>query len=147
MRWQMADRIHAFEPWQQIAGCKAVSLEEASLLNRMGRPDCLPDGLLVEAAVQFGRWLVIASSDFQQHALLQEVEGLRIELHPHMGDVLQYAVEVKARNDGSITCALQIRFAERVAAEGRLMLQIAPLAGYAEETEIRRLWQGIHGTT
>ena len=52
MRWQLTDHIDQFEPWSRITGRKAVSLEEAYLLERFG-----VHGYAPEAIVVYGRSL------------------------------------------------------------------------------------------
>ena len=148
MRWRFADRIIAFEPWARVAGRKAVSLEEYQLLDPLGREGVCPESLLLECCVEHVRWLVAASSGFQEACVLEEVEEFKFAGEAGMGAVLEVAAELSGtRRDGPIEAACRITCSGRELAAGRLRVGLVPLAEGFDPELTESLWRELHGAT
>ena len=141
MRWRFADRIDAFEPWTRISGRKSVSLEEYSLLTRLGREGVLPESLVVESCVQLARWLVAKSSSFEQTCLLAGIDSFAFEREVGMGDSLRMTVTVRDRSEDSFSAHCEVSDV----AQGELLLTLIPLAETCDPENTATLWHEIYG--
>ena len=145
MRWQMVDHIDYFEPWHCIEGRKNVSLEEGYLLERFGRSGILSEGILVESMVQLGRWLVLASSNFLQSALLDEIASLRIESIPSMGDALSLSARAEAVEGDLLPCCMTVQRQACLVAEGRMVLRLMESNNLVRANTTPLLWRELYG--
>jgi len=144
MRWRFVDRVTAFDPWGRIAGRKAASLEEYSLLERHGRPGEVAGTLVLESAVQLAGWLVMASSGFRQAALLEEVRDLRLEGRVGAGDAVEMTARVEGREDGRLDVSWEgFRGGEKIAG-GRMALALVPLEGLCDPGRMEPLWKELY---
>ena len=143
MRWRLLDRITAFSPWTAIHGRKATSLEEYSLLAPLGREGRLPESLLLESAVQLGRWLALKSSGFQSTCLLESAERFSFLSPLGMGDAVGWEIAVLAKQNETLTvrCAGQCR-GEPIA-HGTLGLRLVPLADLEAAEPVAMLWEEL----
>lgn len=144
MRWNMLDHVDAFTPWQNLLGRKCVSLEEGYLLGRFGRTGIFPESLLVESLVQHCRWFVIASSNFSQTALLDEIAELHIKAETRMGDVLKIEVLAETHTEENIMCVLQAWVGEELHVQGCLRMQLAPLSHFSHIETTRLMWEEFY---
>ena len=159
MRWRLADRVESFEPWREIRGRKAVSLEEYELLAPLGREGACPESLVLESCVEFARWLVAASSNFEKTCVLEAVGDFRFLEEAGMGDSLAVAVAaagergkvsgplaVKAPDTFSLF-ALQCRVERqgRPVAAGGIVVGLLPLAEGYDREAVECLWRELHG--
>lgn len=145
MRWRFVDRVTAFEPWQHIAGRKAVSLEEYHLLQPLGREGVLPESLTIECCAELARWLVAASSSFTQATVLSEVEQFAFNRPAGMGCVLRVEVLVAARAEERLTVDCRITGDDAAVASGRIALAIVDLAELLDAGELAGLWRELYG--
>lgn len=147
MKWRLADAVDEFEPWRRIAGRKAVSLEEYDLGKPLGREGSLPETLVLESAVAFGRWLVVASSGFAESAVLESVDGWRVLGTAGRGARLRVELVAESGTDRPGSLALSARVADEEGtpvASGRLCLQLVPLASLADPESVRLLWSELY---
>lgn len=147
MRWIMADYIDEFEPWSRIAGRKAVSFEEAYLLERFGMPGFMPDTILIETMAHVCRWCAMASSEFEKSAILTGIDSMRVDERPGMGDVLNLSAQIVTRNADEMICDSIARVKDRQVAAGRMSFGLVPLAELMSPEEARALWRNIPGGT
>lgn len=148
MKWRMADAVERFEPWRLIVGRKAVSLEEYDLGKPLGRAAALPETLVLECAVEFGRWLVMASSDFVECALLEAVADWRVRGPAGRGCRLWIKLRgetaVTGAESGTLALAAEIADDDgKAIADGRLTIRRVPLAGLADTGRMRLLWKEL----
>jgi hypothetical protein len=141
MKWRLVDQVVAFAPWEHIAAVKALSFEEATLLERWGREGDVPPSLLLESCVEAARWLVAASSDFAYTAALAQCERFEFgSLRPIVP--LTVSVSVTSRSPQRLQvraeCLAQGRSAP--AAQGRLALDLLPLADSFDREWLMGLW-------
>ena len=140
MRWRFVDKIENFQPWQAATGRKAISFEEASLCERLGREGVLPESLVLESCVQLVRWLVAASSEFASTCLLTEVERFVLHREVGMGDSLALAVTVLACEPDRLRVECRAECRGQVVAEGVLSVELLPLSACASPEDARSLW-------
>lgn len=144
MRWRFVDRITEYDPWSRIAGRKAASLEEYSLLERAGWPGEVPGTLLLEGAVQLAAWLVMASSGFQQAALLEEVTDLRLAGRAGAGDAVETSARVEGRGASRIAVAWEGRRGGERICEGRMALALVPLEDLCDPGRMELMWRELY---
>ena len=141
MRWRFVDRIDEFEPWARISGRKSVSLEEHSLLARLGREGVLPESLMVESCVQLARWLVAKSSGFEQTCLLAGIDNFTVEREVGMGESLLMTLVVRDRSEDNFRVDCEVGDA----AQGELLLTLIPLAETCDPENTATMWHEIYG--
>ncbi len=146
MRWRFVDRVTAFEPWQQIAGRKAVSLEEYHLLQPLGREGVFPESLMIECCTELVRWLVAASSSFTQATVLAAIEEFAFDCPARMGCLLDLKARVTARDEGGITAECLVGSDGMMAASGRLGLTVFRLDEGLDPGELEGLWRELYGS-
>ena len=144
MKWRLVDRVTHVEAWREIAGRKAVSLEEYCLAEPLGRLGVLPETLVLECCVQLAAWLVAASSSFQRTARLASVEGFRLHGEVGMGAVLELSAVVRERAADSLLIACQAAVAGQPVADGAIGCSLVPLGPQAAASS-RALWRELHG--
>lgn len=162
MRWQFVDRITRFERWAAIEGRKAVSLEEYSLLEPLGRKGMLPETLVLESCVHLARWLVVASSDFQDSCLLTGADDFAFEREAGAGSSLVMSLtcdpgrlpQLRTQEDGGRTREpdpgeFEVRCVvtdgrDRLA-HGDLRLCRIPLGEIAVPDEEAAMWRELYG--
>ena len=143
MRWRFVDKIESLQPWQAAAGRKAISFEEFSLYEPLGRKGVLPASLVLESCVHLVRWLVAASSEFASTCLLSEVERFALRREVGMGDSLAIAATVLAREPERLRVECRADCAGSAVAEGVLSVDVLPLAACASPRETRSLWREL----
>ena len=143
MKWRFVDLIEQFEPWRAIRCVKTVSFEEYSLLERWGRGGEFPESLMLEAAVEAGRWLAIASSDFALAASLAEAQELRCVRPAARGEVLRTTMTVTERSDVEFGVKFSQETGGTVLMTGQLLMRLSPLKEAFDATSLRGLWQEI----
>jgi hypothetical protein len=164
MRWQFVDRITRFDRWAAIEGVKAVSLEEYSLLEPLGRKGALPEVLVLESCVQLARWLVAASSEFRESCLLCGVHDFAIQREAGAGCMLALSVtSVSGRRPPSLAAGadaeppgpdndrVEVQCVvdggrERLA-HGRLLLRRIRMNEVADADAQAALWRELYGKT
>jgi hypothetical protein len=144
MRWRFVDRITAFESWRMIGGRKTVTLEEYDLSTRLGREAALPETLLMESAVQLGRWLVMASSDFQSTVCLREMERFECMRECGMGDAIDITLRVEEREEARLTVSCAARVARVEVGAGRFSLDLQPIEDLFDPVAVGCLWRELH---
>ena len=147
MRWRFIDRVTRFEPWTAIAGVKAVSLEEYSLLEPLGRKGRFPETLVIEAGVQLARWLVTASSGFEQSCVIETLDGFGFSGEAGAGSALSVALTVARRHGTGLEFTAGVSDAGRPMGGGLLGVSLLPLRAVAVPEDARILWQELHAKT
>jgi 3-hydroxymyristoyl/3-hydroxydecanoyl-(acyl carrier protein) dehydratase len=148
MRWRFVDRVTAFEPWQHIAGRKAVSLEEYKLLEPLGREGVLPESLVMECCVELGRWLIAASTEFKQTCVLGGIDRFEFQAEAGMGAVL----EVETRLEGGagavpLRADCRVTAGGREVAGGKITLGLVPLAEGFDPDFTASMWSELRGAS
>ena len=147
MRWRFIDRVTRFEPWAAIAGVKAVSLEEYSLLEPLGRTGRFPETIVIEAGVQLARWLVAASSAFEQSCVLEAVEAFEFKGEAGAGSSLNVSLAVTQRNGDGLRVDVSVLDGGRPVGGGTLGVCFLPMREMAAPEDMRTLWQELYAKT
>ena len=144
MRWRFLDAVTQFEPWHSAAGRKAISLEEYSLLDPLGREGEYPESLVLESAVELVRWLVMKSSSFERTCAVEEVQGFAILYHAGPGDVLEFEAKDARRESDRLTMACEVRRHRAPAARGEITVALFPLAGALDPEIAAAAWKELY---
>lgn len=98
MRFHLIDRLDAWEPGRRVRATKLTSLTEE---HWEAGPDGLrmPAALVIEAFLQAGSWLVMASTERRRRAALLSVGELRLLGPVRPGDVLELEGVVETMGD------------------------------------------------
>jgi hypothetical protein len=147
MRWQFVDHIETFDPWVSIRGRKCISLEEYHLLARFDRTGVLPESLVLESFVHLGRWLVAASSEFSESALLDEVLDFSFTEELGMGSTLAMEMTVQARQADSLLLICRGWDSQHPVSQGILRLSLHALGELSERQSVLMLWRELNGKT
>ena len=145
MRWRLIDRIDSFEAWAAIAGTKAVSFEEISLLKPFGRKGDFPETLVLEGCVELMRWLVGASSGFTQSCILDRVEDFRCSRANGAGQVLSVSARVERRTEEEIDARCSVRREGDEIAAGRIGASLVPLEDRYDRATVSTIWAELNG--
>lgn len=144
MRWRLIDNISALTPWVSICGRKAVTFEEYSLQKPFGRKGEFPESLIVGSCVELARWLVMASSDWQQGCQLVAVNNFRFTGIAGRGDTFALTLTVTARTDSQLTVACRATVDGHALADGQLVMQLTQLAEYDSAERRQLLWRELY---
>lgn len=147
MRWQLADRVDSFDPWVAIAGRKAVSFEEYSLLRPFGRQGTFPESLVLEACVALGRWLVTASSQFSLTGTLSAVHRFQWEAPVGMGQVIKLEVQVRQRRQNEVDLECHAHSDGRTVAHGAVSIALLPADAFFAPGVLETTWKELYGAT
>ncbi len=145
MRWRLVDRVDSIDPWKEIAGRKAVSLEEYSLLERFGAEGEIPATMLIGAFAELGRWLFMASSGFEGSALMDGIEGFAIERAPGRGETAMLTARVAGKTTGGLRLECTGECGGAKIAHGVISMSAAPLGEMQDAEDARIIWREIHG--
>jgi 3-hydroxymyristoyl/3-hydroxydecanoyl-(acyl carrier protein) dehydratase len=144
MRWRLVDRIVAFEPWARIAGRKASTFEEISLLDRFGRPGEFPASLVLECAVQLAGWLVLASSGHRRAARLDDLQAVRFPGRVGAGGTIETEARVEARDADRLVLSWSSRCGGQPVCDGRMALSLAPTEDGSAPDRLAALWRELY---
>ena len=143
MRWRFVDKVESLQPWRTATGRKAISFEEFSLCDRLGRKGVLPESLVIESCIHLVRWLVAASSEFTSTCVLSEVERFALRREVGMGDSLALAATVLGREPGRLRIECRVECGGQAVAEGVLSVELLPLPACAPPEDTRSLWHEL----
>ena len=144
MRWRFVDRVTAFEPWRLAEGVKALSLEEYSLCEPLGRKGVAPESLVLETCVHLLRWLVMRSSDFSQTCLLAQIDAFSFAREVGMGDVLVIFVTVVRQDGGRLAAECRVRCRDQSVARGVLTVELLDLAEALDPELAQATWRELY---
>jgi 3-hydroxymyristoyl/3-hydroxydecanoyl-(acyl carrier protein) dehydratase len=144
MRWRLVDRVDRFEGWRLIAGRKAVSLEEYSLLEPLGRRGVLPESLVLACCVEMARWLAAASSGFELTGALESVENMNFARQARPGAALEICAET-TRSGDALRADCVVRCGGEELAAGRIGFALVPLAGSFDREWVEGVWKELRG--
>lgn len=144
MKWRFVDRVTLFDPWHEIAGIKAVSLEEYYLLEPLGRRGVLPEVLVLECCVQLTAWLVAAGSGFHYTARLVAVDEFRLVREAAMGDVLGLHAIVRWHDQAAVELDCSAALGDTPVATAAITCGIVPVQARTAASRAA-LWGEICG--
>lgn len=143
MRWSFLDKVISLGD-QSIAAQKAVSFEEYSLEEPLGRRGILPGTLILESILEAARILTEVRSEFKQTCLLSEIEQFEIKKFPWMGEVIfiEALIAKEKQNNMVLDCCYKIN--NQLAGKGILAVDIVPLSDLADPIDRRALIKELY---
>ncbi len=129
MRFELVDRILAYEPGKSIRTVKALSLAEEYLQDHFpGRP-VMPGVMMVEAIVEACAWMVRMETDFAPTVvLLKEARKVVYGQFVRPGDLLVVDVEMQKLENGRAHFSGRGTVNGQTVVSGRLELEYFCLA-------------------
>lgn len=98
MRFHLIDRLDAWEPGRRVRATKLTSLSEDHWESGEDGPR-MPAALVLEAFLQAGTWLVMATTERRRRAALLSVGELRVLGPVRPGDALELEGVVESMGD------------------------------------------------
>ena len=94
MRFQLIDRIDAFQPGKSLRGCKFLALGEEYLADHFPRFPVMPGVLMLQTLVEAASWLWRGSSGYRHSIIvLREVKNVKYGTFMQPGRRMDVAVE------------------------------------------------------
>ena len=144
MKLRCVDRIHAWTPYREITGLKAVSFEEFELKAPFGDEAALPESLVLESLLQLGNWLLLLSSEFTRLGRVIRIGEVQFLDRLRPGQALHLRVTVTRRR------AEDFEFAGEGSVHGRPLVRgsgclatTVPAADYLNPADARVLFAEI----
>ena len=104
MRFNLVDRITAWEPGQSLRAEKYLTLGEEYLRDHFPAFPVMPGVLMLQSIVEASSWLWRISSDFQHSVVaLREVRNVKYGTFMDPGKVMEIAVDLVKIEGGSAT--------------------------------------------
>jgi 3-hydroxyacyl-[acyl-carrier-protein] dehydratase len=148
LKFRFVDKITSWQPWQAIAGEKAVSFEEYCLKESFGDDPRLPEMLLLESFLQLGNWLVILSSDFAKTGMVARISEVRFHGFLSPGERIHLQARVTRRHEDGVELLGQGHVGDRLIISGSGCLAgVAPLAEFQNPDDLRVLFSEIYAPT
>ncbi len=95
MRYLLVDKIVHLVKDESAVGVKNVTMSEDFLADHFPRNPVMPGALIVEAMVQLGSWLIVASKEFQYRGIVQLVTKAKFRRVVRPGDQITLKVKLK----------------------------------------------------
>ncbi len=104
MRFNLVDRITAWEPGKTLQAEKCLTLGEEYLRDHFPAFPVMPGVLMLQCVVEASSWLWRASSDFQHSVIaLREVRNVKYGTFMEPGRVMEVSVEMVKSEGGFAT--------------------------------------------
>src|SRR5438132_5347239 len=104
MRFQLVDRIVAFEAGKSIQAVKNLTLGEEYLADHFPTFPVMPGVLMQEALVEAGAWLLRLSDDFRHSVIvLREAKNIKYGTFMEPGRQMVVTVELIEQDESSAT--------------------------------------------
>src|SRR5438067_960018 len=104
MRFQLIDRIEAWEPGKSLRGSKFLSLGEEYLADHFPRFPVMPGVLMLEALVEAAAWLWRVTTGFEHTVIaLREARNVKYGTFMQPGRRMDVSVELVKRDGESAT--------------------------------------------
>jgi 3-hydroxyacyl-[acyl-carrier-protein] dehydratase len=124
MRFWLLDKIRSFEPDQELAAVKNVTLTEEYLADHFPEFPVLPGVFMLEAATQAGAWLLRLSENFAHSVIsLKEAKNIKYADFVAPGQTLDVTVSMLKKDDRLATFKVEGRIGDRPTLTGRIVLQ------------------------
>jgi 3-hydroxyacyl-[acyl-carrier-protein] dehydratase len=124
MRFWLLDRIRSFNPDQELAAVKNVTLTEEYLADHFPEFPVLPGVFMLEAATQAGAWLLRLSENFAHSVIsLKEAKNIKYADFVAPGQTLDVTVSMLKKDDRLATFKVEGLIGDRPTLTGRIVLQ------------------------
>jgi len=104
MRFQLLDRIDAFQPGKSLRGCKFLALGEEYLADHFPQFPVMPGVLMLQTLVEAATWLWRVTSGYKHTVIvLREVKNVKYGSFMQPGRRLDIVVEFTSETDDVAT--------------------------------------------
>jgi 3-hydroxyacyl-[acyl-carrier-protein] dehydratase len=127
LRYLLVDKIVHLVKDESAVGVKNVTMSEDFLADHFPRNPVMPGALIVEAMVQLGSWLIVASKEFQYRGIVQLVTKAKFRKVVRPGDQIILKVELKGWHEKVASFRGEAAVDEDVAASADFELKLVEL--------------------
>jgi 3-hydroxyacyl-[acyl-carrier-protein] dehydratase len=104
MRFNLVDRIHAWEPGKRLTASKALTLGEEYLADHFPTFPVMPGVLMLQALAEASAWLWRVTNDFKHTVVvLREVKNCKYGTFMPPGQTLELATELVKSEEATAT--------------------------------------------
>jgi 3-hydroxyacyl-[acyl-carrier-protein] dehydratase len=104
MRFNLVDRVHAWEPGKTLSASKTLTLGEEYLADHFPTFPVMPGVLMLQAVTEASAWLWRATNDFKfTVTTLREVKNVKYGTFMQPGFVLELNTELLKADDSTAT--------------------------------------------
>lgn len=104
MRFNLIDRIDAYQPGKFLRGCKFLTLGEEYLADHFPRFPVMPGVLMLQALVEAGAWLWRSGSGYQHTVIvLREAKNVKYGSFMQPGRKMDVAVDLVKQDCESVS--------------------------------------------
>ena len=104
MRFNLVDRVHAWEPGKRLTASKALTLGEEYLADHFPSFPVMPGVLMLQAVAEASAWLWRVSTEFRHTVIvLREVKNVKYGTFMPPGHTLELATELVKADDSTAT--------------------------------------------
>lgn len=96
MRYVLLDRIVELEEGKRALGVKNVTMSEDFLTHHFPQYPVMPGMLIIEGMIQLASWLIAASTEFRQRAVIAGVRTAKFTRIVRPGEQLLLEVTIAA---------------------------------------------------
>jgi 3-hydroxyacyl-[acyl-carrier-protein] dehydratase len=101
MRFNLVDRVHAWEPGKKLTASKVLTAGEEYLADHFPSFPVMPGVLMLQAVVESSAWLWRVTTEFRHNVIvLREVKNVKYGTFMQPGHTLELTTELKM-SDGS----------------------------------------------
>ncbi len=124
MRFWLLDKIRSFQPDQELAAVKNVTLTEEYMADHFPEFPVLPGVFMLEAATQAGAWLLRLSESFAHSVIsLKEAKNIKYADFVAPGQSLDVTVSMLKKDNRLATFKVDGQVGGRQTLSGRIVLQ------------------------
>jgi 3-hydroxyacyl-[acyl-carrier-protein] dehydratase len=104
MRFNLVDRVHAWEPGKRLTASKVLTLGEEYLADHFPAFPVMPGVLMLQAVAEASAWLWRVTNDFKYTVVvLQEVKNVKYGTFMPPGQTLELATELVKADEATAT--------------------------------------------
>lgn len=104
MRFQLVDRVHAWEPGKRLTATKVLTLGEEYLADHFPTFPVMPGVLMLQAAAEASAWLWRVTNDFRHTVVvLSDVKNVKYGTFMTPGHTLNLTTELLKAEEATAT--------------------------------------------
>ena len=104
MRFNLVDRVHAWEPGKRLTASKALTLGEEYLADHFPAFPVMPGVLMLQAVAEASAWLWRVTTEFRHTVIvLREVKNVKYGTFMPPGHTLELSTELVKADDSTAT--------------------------------------------
>jgi 3-hydroxyacyl-[acyl-carrier-protein] dehydratase len=104
MRFNLVDRVHAWEPGKKLTASKVLTAGEEYLADHFPTFPVMPGVMMLQAVVEASAWLWRVSTEFRHNVIvLREVKNVKYGTFMQPGHTLELSTELVKADDLTAT--------------------------------------------